>query len=49
VLESVVDKPGLGPIEPALMELATPSEQGAVSGKRARVAARRSRGTVEES
>jgi DNA-binding Lrp family transcriptional regulator len=49
VLESVVDKPGLGPIEPALMELAVPAATGGVSGKRARAVARRSRGTVKES
>ncbi|HET8644288.1 MAG TPA: Lrp/AsnC family transcriptional regulator [Vicinamibacteria bacterium] len=49
VLESVVDKPGLGPIEPSLMELAVPAPTGAVSGRRVRVAARRSRGNLKES
>jgi Lrp/AsnC family transcriptional regulator, leucine-responsive regulatory protein len=48
VLESVVDKPGLGPIDAALMALTVPAPTGAVSGRRARVVARRSRGSTEE-
>ena len=40
VLESVVDKPGLGPIDAALMALTVPV--GAVSGARVRSVARRS-------
>src|SRR5262245_636880 len=40
VLESVVDKPGLGPIDAALMALTVPA--GAVSGTRVRSVARRS-------
>lgn len=45
VLESVVDKPGLGPIDAALMALTVPA--GAVSGTRVRSVARRSRGKRE--
>jgi Lrp/AsnC family transcriptional regulator, leucine-responsive regulatory protein len=41
VLESVVDKPGLGPIDAALMAVTVPS--GAGSGVRVRTVARRSR------
>ena len=41
VLESVVDKPGLGPIDAALMAVTVPV--GAVSGARVRSVARRSR------
>jgi Lrp/AsnC family transcriptional regulator, leucine-responsive regulatory protein len=41
VLESVVDKPGLGPIDAALMALTVPA--GGVSGARVRSVARRAR------
>lgn len=43
VLESLTDKPGLGPIEPALMALTAMPPAGGISGTRVRVAARRSR------
>jgi DNA-binding Lrp family transcriptional regulator len=42
VLESLLDKPGLGPIEPALMELSVPESTGGTTERRALVA-RRSR------
>jgi Lrp/AsnC family transcriptional regulator, leucine-responsive regulatory protein len=45
VLESIVDKPGLGPIDPALMALMAPATTGGVSGRRVRAVARRSRST----
>lgn len=44
VLESVTDKPGLGPVEASLMALSEPAPVGGVAGTRVRVAARRSRG-----
>ena len=43
VLESIVDKPGLGPIDPALMALLVPAATGGLSGRRVRAVARRSR------